>query len=164
MLVVQLCLTLCNPMDCSLPGSSTYGILQARILEWVAISFSRGSSWPRDQTCISYIKGRFFTLWATKEARLFSFSLENSKTLLFSFAGDSSVNLGDTLLLKINSVCFIDSNPLEEGKHKCFSIGLIHLPIKCGFRNIHIGLTSVTAVTQLSAQSDCNLFGWNWNK
>ena len=43
----QLCLTLCNPMDCSSPGSSVHGILQARILEWVAISFSRGSSWPR---------------------------------------------------------------------------------------------------------------------
>ena len=42
--VAQFCLTLCNPMDCSLPGSSVHGILQARILEWVAISYSRGSS------------------------------------------------------------------------------------------------------------------------
>ena len=47
-LVAQLCLTLCDPMDCSPPGSSVHGILQARILEWVAISFSRGSSQPRD--------------------------------------------------------------------------------------------------------------------
>ena len=47
-IVVQSCLTLCNPMDYSLPGSSVYGILQARLLEWVAISFSRGSSRPRD--------------------------------------------------------------------------------------------------------------------
>ena len=46
------CLTLCNPMDCSPPGSSVYGISQARILKWVAISSSRGSSLPRDQTCI----------------------------------------------------------------------------------------------------------------
>ena len=51
----QSCQTLCNPMDCSLPGSSVHNILQARILDWVAIPFSRGSSWPRDQTCISYI-------------------------------------------------------------------------------------------------------------
>ena len=50
-----------NPMDCSLPGSSVHGILQARILEWAAISFSMGSSRPRDQTCISCITGRFFT-------------------------------------------------------------------------------------------------------
>ena len=48
--VTQLCPTLCDPMDCSLPGSSVHGIFQARILEWVAISFSRGSSQPRDQT------------------------------------------------------------------------------------------------------------------
>ena len=46
--VAQLCLTLCNPMDCSPPGSSVHGILQARVLEWAAISFSRGSSRPRD--------------------------------------------------------------------------------------------------------------------
>ena len=58
----QLCLTLCNPMDRSLPGSSVHGILQARILEWVAISFSRGSSRPRDQTWASCIAGSFFTI------------------------------------------------------------------------------------------------------
>ena len=58
----QLCLTLCNPMDCSLPGSSVHGILQVRILEWVAISFSRGSSRPRDQTWASCIAGSFFTI------------------------------------------------------------------------------------------------------
>ena len=52
---VQSCLTLCNPMDCSPPGSSVHGIFQASILEWVAISFSKGSSWPRDQTCISCV-------------------------------------------------------------------------------------------------------------
>ena len=51
-LVTQSCLTLGNPTDCSLPGSSVHGIRQARILEWVAISFSRGSSQPRDRTCI----------------------------------------------------------------------------------------------------------------
>ena len=51
--VAQLCLTICNPMDSSLPGSSVHGIFQARILEWVAISFSRGFSQPRDQTLVS---------------------------------------------------------------------------------------------------------------
>ena len=56
--VTQLCLTLCDPMDCSLPGSSIHGILQVRILEWVVISFSRGSSQPRDQTFISCLAGR----------------------------------------------------------------------------------------------------------
>ena len=68
-LVTQSCLALCNPMDCSLPGSSVNGILQARILEWVATSSSRGSSWPRDRTPVSYITGRFFTVWAIREAQ-----------------------------------------------------------------------------------------------
>ena len=59
--VTQLCLTLCDTMDCSLPGSSIHGIFQARVLEWVAISFSRGSSRPRDWTQVSRIVGRRFT-------------------------------------------------------------------------------------------------------
>ena len=66
--VVQSCPTLCDPMDCSLPGFSVHGIFQARILEWVAISFSRGSSLPRDQTWVSSIADWRFTIWATREA------------------------------------------------------------------------------------------------
>ena len=58
----QSCLTLCSPMDCSPSGSSVQGILQARIVEWVAISFSREYSWPRDQTQVSCIADRFFTI------------------------------------------------------------------------------------------------------
>ena len=57
---------LCNPMDCSLPDSSVHGILQARILEWVAISFSRGSSQPRDGNWVSCTAGGFFTVWAPR--------------------------------------------------------------------------------------------------
>ena len=68
-LVTQLCLTLCDPMDCSPPGSSVQGVLQARILEWVAISFSRGSSRPRDQTPVSCVAGRVFTIGVTREER-----------------------------------------------------------------------------------------------
>ena len=60
-LVAQLCPTLCNPMYCILPGSSVHGIFQARILEWVTIPFSRGSSKPRDWTWVSCIAGTFFT-------------------------------------------------------------------------------------------------------
>ena len=69
MLVAQLCLTLCDPMDCSPQGSSVHEIFQARILEWVAISFSRGSSQSRDRTPVSCTAGRFFTDWATREAK-----------------------------------------------------------------------------------------------
>ena len=68
-LAAQSCLTLYDPMDCSLPGSSVHGILQARILEWVVIPFSRGSSQPRNWTWVPCIAGRFFTIWATRQAQ-----------------------------------------------------------------------------------------------
>ena len=67
---LQSCLTLCNPLECNPPGSSVHGILQARILEWIAIPSSKGSSQPRDWSqvsCISCLTGRFFTYWATRE-------------------------------------------------------------------------------------------------
>ena len=73
-LVPKSCLSLCDHMDCSLPGSSVYGISQARILEWVTIPFYRRSTWPRDQTQVSCIAGVFFTVWATREALLLCLS------------------------------------------------------------------------------------------
>ena len=66
--VTQSCLILCDPIDCNLPGSSIHGIFQARVMEWVAISFCRGSSQLRDQTWVSCIAGRHFTIWATRKA------------------------------------------------------------------------------------------------
>ena len=64
MLVDQSCLTLCDLMDCSPPGSSVPGILQAIILEWIIIPFSRESFWPRSWTQVSHIASIFFTVWA----------------------------------------------------------------------------------------------------
>ena len=75
--VAQSCPTLCNPMDCGLPGSPIHGIFQARILCWVAISFSRRSSWPRNWTQVSRILGRCFTIWATREALLLRSALQS---------------------------------------------------------------------------------------
>ena len=66
-LIAQLCLILFDPVNCSPPGSSIHGVLQTRILEWVATPFSRGSSWPSNQTRDSRITGGFFTVWATRE-------------------------------------------------------------------------------------------------
>ena len=74
-LVTQSCLTLCNPMNCSPPGSSVCGILQARILEWVAIPFFSGSSQPRDRTLVSCIAGRFFTVSVTSSVQFSSVAL-----------------------------------------------------------------------------------------
>ena len=64
----QSCLTLCDPVDCNSPGFSVHGILQVRILQWVAMPSSRGSSWPRDRTCISCIGRQILYHWATFEA------------------------------------------------------------------------------------------------
>ena len=83
-LVTKSCLTLCDcdSMDCSLPGSSVHGISQARILEWIVISFSGGSSHPRDQTYVSFIAGGFFTAWPIWEAHLhINCILENSRDI-----------------------------------------------------------------------------------
>ena len=71
-LVTQSCPSFCDPMDSSSPLSM--GILQARILEWVAMLSSRCSSQPRDQTQVSSIAGRFFTIWATREAQILNYS------------------------------------------------------------------------------------------
>ena len=79
--VTQSCQTLCNPMDYSLSGSSVHGILQTRILEWVAFLFSRGSSWPRDRTWVSCTACRFFTIWAPRKPIVKVKSL--SRVLLF---------------------------------------------------------------------------------
>ena len=76
-LVTHLCPTLWDLMDCS-PGSSVHGISQARILEGVAISFSRGSSRPRDRTWVFHIVGRHFTVWATREFTILTISLHDS--------------------------------------------------------------------------------------
>ena len=67
-LVSQSCLTLCDPMDRGPPGSSVHGILQAKVLAWVAMLSSRGSSQPRDWTQVSHIASGFLTVWATREA------------------------------------------------------------------------------------------------
>ena len=72
--VTQSCPTLCDPMDCSLPGSSVHGVFQTRVLEWVGISFSRGSSQHRDRSRVSLIAGRQFTIWAIRETKKLSAS------------------------------------------------------------------------------------------
>ena len=90
----QSCPTLCYPMDGSPPGFSVHGIFQTRIPEWVSISFSRGSSQPRDQTWVSYIAGKLFTIWATRETlRMF----------IFQWKGIESEAKGKGRVLMINS-------------------------------------------------------------
>ena len=68
--VAHLCLTLCDTMDCSLSGSSVHGIFQARVLEWIATSFSRGSSQHSNRSRVSHISGWRFSVWATRDMRV----------------------------------------------------------------------------------------------
>ena len=74
-LVTESCLTLCDHIDCSPPGFSVHGIIQARILELVAISFSKESSPPRDRIWVSYTADRLFTNWATMETKALTKSI-----------------------------------------------------------------------------------------
>ena len=100
-LVAQSCLTLCDLMGCSPPGSSVHGILQARILEWVATLFSRRSSWPRDRMKFSCIAGSF-TVWATREAHMTSHTHKWNKLLrIYHYFLCKSPQKWDFILLRI---------------------------------------------------------------
>ena len=107
MLVAQSCLTVCNPVDCRSPGFSVHGILHTRILEWVAMPFSRGSYRPRDQTWIFHKASRFFTIWATMDQ--FSSVQSLSRVWLFatpwSAACQASLSITNSRsLLKLMSI------------------------------------------------------------
>ena len=95
--VTHLHLTLCDPINYSSLGSSVHGILQTRILDWVAIPFSKQSSWPRDWTRVSHTVGRFFTIWAIREAS--PYFLYSLLALFFfphsSVGKESACNAGD---------------------------------------------------------------------
>ena len=93
----------CDRMDCSLPGSSVHGILQARILQWVAISFPRGSSQSRKWIQVFCIAGRFFTDWATREAH----------SILWPFCVSEFCLDEIELSLQLGSWCFLFLNPVH---------------------------------------------------
>ena len=105
MLVAQSCSILCNLTDCSPPGSSVYGLLQARLPEWVARCFFRASSQPRDQTWVSCTAGRFFTIWATREAHN-SFSVLSSLLWPLGFSKKSSSDRGCLLDISVVRYCY----------------------------------------------------------
>ena len=101
LLVTQSCQTLCNPMDCSLPGPYVRGVLQARILEWAAISFSRRSSQTRDQSQVSCISGRILHHWAPREALIFVWQPSSACSLVLT-----EVKTPQSSLLLLNSSHF----------------------------------------------------------
>ena len=123
--IAQSCPTLCYPMDCTV-----HGIFQARILEWVAIPFSRGSSQPRDQTQISRTAGRFFTSWATREALSLSFATLNSLAASCVVVRGSASMMALSWLLASNgwslhSSSWRLSSPLQNSlNHHCTVLSL----------------------------------------
>ena len=134
-LLAQSCLTLCDPMNCSLLGSSVHGIFQARILEWVAVSFSRGYFWPRDRTCVSCIAGRFFTTVPPGKHQvpvmlmLLVFYTSNSKVLLRDDLHVIKFTFINTPILIINrSILF--SKFIELCNHHNPMLECLHYPSK----------------------------------
>ena len=104
-LVTWLCPTHCDPTDCSSPGSSVHGILWARILEWVSVSSSRGSSQPRDQTQVSLIAGGFSTVWTTRERPFLSIKF-SANMWVDSVAGTKRMEGWGNVAAQSNSSCF----------------------------------------------------------
>ena len=105
-LVAKSCLTLGDPMDCSLPGLSVQGVFQARILEWVAISFSRWSFPPRDRTQVSCITGGFFTNWATRDG-VCQLHLNKNLKIKTTIAALMSQHLSSKQLLFLTDLLFL---------------------------------------------------------
>ena len=106
--ITQSCPTLCNPMECSLPGSSIHGIFQTRVLKWVAIFFSRGSSQHSDWIWVSHIAGRCFTIWPKRETTWkIRADYEKTKAMLKT---DTLLSLLENLNLKC---CFVSSRFLS---------------------------------------------------
>ena len=121
--LLQSCLTLWNPMDCSLTGSSVHGILQARILEWVAMPSSRGSSQPRDKTRVSYIShiaGRVFTL--SHQGSPLSISATRSPGNMGVRAGQWGNGTPPTFLFRFHKHFFDPENCVK--RKECIQCGI----------------------------------------
>ena len=116
---LQSCLTLCHPMDCSLLSSSLPGLFQARILECAAIPCPRGSSWPRDQTCVFCIAGRFFIYWVTWEALC---------GIQFSSVAQSCPTLYDPMICSMPGLPV--HHQLLEFNYRCSNLLLSHITVQ----------------------------------
>ena len=122
-LVAQSCLTLCNPMHCSPSSSFVHGILPARILEWVAISSSRGSPRPRDQTWVSYIANRFFTIWATSEDLC---PLDHVKKIVKAKRNRSFTLTGSCYVKALLHRYWINMSEVNKSGNESLDLGILH--------------------------------------
>ena len=136
MIFAQSCLTLCDPMDYSLPRSSVHGTLQVRILEWVAIPFSRGFPQPRTQTWVSCIAGRFFTNWGTREAHAWTWvgavvvwRGQDAVTQVMGFGSRHICLVSTFLLAQGHTICV--TLTCSRSHNLCFPLILCFLARKC---------------------------------
>ena len=121
----QLLYTFCNRMDCSPPGSSVHGIFQERILEQVAISYSKGSSQPRDQTQVSHIADGFFTMWATKEAP--SYCISSPKLTNIRLKNSSHLNVCVMIMYCVFNLFFFSDKRLSNWNEKWLTSSTKHM-------------------------------------
>ena len=133
-IVVYAWSALCNPMHCSLPGSPVHEVFQARILQWVAISFSMGSSWPRDQThvsSVSCIAGGFFTCWAIKEEIHYKYNQKLKSDFQKKLIQGRNLE-EDILLLEAESSLTMMANDVSSDQERSSSgVGLLQSLKKC---------------------------------
>ena len=164
----QMCLNLCDPMDCSPPGSSVHGISQARILQWVAISFARVSSWPRDQTCIfcfSCIGRQILYHWTTWEAPWADWGIDKVNCPWWLSGKESACNAGN-----MSSIPGLGRS-LGEGNGNPLQCSCLENPIDRGAwrSTVHWVAKSWTAAAAKLLQScptlcnhmDCSLPGFS---
>ena len=146
-LCAQSCLTLCGPIDCSPRGSSAHGILHARILEWVVIPFSKVSSQPTDWTQVSWIAGRFFTIWATRKAHLCA----NGTQMMAHVKNSPELQSPRSNCLLHHSLSFpTDISKITEGKENYSFIPYVCFLLSHVFS---ITLSGITIYPSLQAQN-----------
>ena len=122
---------LCDPVDCSSPGSSVHGILQARILEWVAISFSRESSLPRDPIQISCTAGRFFAIWATRETPKYQsrYGIQNAMKKLNTYLLNLMCVCVCVCVCSVGQLCSTLCDPMDCSPSDSFVHGIFQARI-----------------------------------
>ena len=177
-LVRKLCIWLfCNPMDFSLPGSSVHGISQARILEWVTIPFSGGSSQPRDQTGVSWIGGQILYLWATKKDYIMILYYVFNKDILYPCIVWSQIRwmyLYYITYMFVFILTFIVSSPVNtrqdiflfeyDSCYKCTAEGLQKKKKTISYSKLLTHFHWVLKLVDKNLQNFCSLFLIFWNK
>ena len=154
---VSLSVALCDPMDCSPPGYSVHGIFQARILEWGAIPFSRGSSRPRNRTLVSCSASRFFTIRATTDVHWLRICLPMQGTLVWSLV-EISQAVGQL------SPCSAITDPKLQSPRSAATEACILWPVLRNKRSLRTATRESLCMTVKTQCSQRYVNTWNFLK